>query len=64
MDLSTLTADERESFAERAAILEYDAGLARHDAEHKAYWLVVRARDHPGVTPSTSAATAPASTCT
>ncbi|MFD2112121.1 hypothetical protein [Thiorhodococcus fuscus] len=34
--LQALDADAREFFEERAAILEYEAKLPRHEAEHKA----------------------------
>ena len=36
--------DDAEDFAERAAILEYDAGMARADAEQMAVELIERAR--------------------
>lgn len=32
--------DEEEEYQERAAILEYDAGMARAEAEHTALWMV------------------------
>ena len=32
--------DLRDAFEERAAILEYDAGLSREEAEHEAWTLV------------------------
>jgi hypothetical protein len=31
-----MTADKREAFEERAAILEFDAGMSRTDAEEEA----------------------------
>ena len=31
-----MTADQRESYEERAAILEFDAGMSRPDAEKEA----------------------------
>jgi hypothetical protein len=34
--VSDLTDLELDAFEERAAILEYDAGLSRYEAEHKA----------------------------
>lgn len=34
--LAGLTPDQREAFEERAAILEYDAGLPRRTAERRA----------------------------
>lgn len=34
--LAGLTSDQREAFEERAAILEYDAGLPRRTAERRA----------------------------
>lgn len=32
----TLTENERDAYEERSAIYEYDAGLSRREAEHKA----------------------------
>lgn len=37
--IATLDADAREFFEERAAILEYEAGLSRPDAEARAQHL-------------------------
>ena len=37
--LKTLDDDAREFFEERAAILEFDGGLSRSDAEHEAQKL-------------------------
>lgn len=39
-----LTDDEREHFEERAAIMEYDGGLAREEAERLALVEVVARR--------------------
>jgi len=35
-----MTPDEREAFEERAAILEYDAGMTRREAERRAVEMV------------------------
>lgn len=35
-----MTPDEREAFEERAAILEYDTGMTRKEAERKALEMV------------------------
>ena len=43
--LQTLSADERDAFEERAAILEYDAGLSRGEAERLAAADVARLHD-------------------
>lgn len=42
-----LTEDEREAFEERAAILEYDAGMTRDQAERLALEAVIRRRVKP-----------------
>lgn len=36
----TLTPNQREAYEERAAILEYDAGMSRKEAERKALEMV------------------------
>ncbi len=43
-----LTPAEREDYAERAAILEYDAGLSRAEAERRAVALVLAKRGQSG----------------
>lgn len=43
----TLTEDEHEAFEERAAILEYDAGMSREQAERQALEAVIRRRMKP-----------------
>lgn len=45
----TLSEDEREAFEERAAILEFDAGMTREEAETLALEAVIRLRikSHP-----------------
>lgn len=40
-----MTEDEQEAFEERAAILEFDCGLAREEAEALALEAVVRRRE-------------------
>lgn len=35
--IEELTEDERERFEERAAIMEFDGGMSREDAERSAY---------------------------
>ena len=44
MKPAPLTPAEREDFTERAAILEYDAGLTRAEAERRALELVIAKR--------------------
>ena len=45
--LITRTGDAREDFEERAAIMEYDGGLSRDEAEREAWALVsIRYRLH------------------
>lgn len=39
---SLLTPDEREDYEERAAIMQYEAGLTRHEAERAALEDVLR----------------------
>ncbi len=43
--LQTLSADERDAYEERAAILEYDAGLSRGEAERLAAANITRQHD-------------------
>ncbi len=43
--LQALSADERDAFEERAAILEYDAGLSRAEAERLAAADIARLHD-------------------
>ena len=40
--LATRTGDAREDFEERAAIMEYDGGLSRDEAEREAWALVLK----------------------
>lgn len=42
-----MTETEREAYEERAAIMEYDGGLSRRDAEHEAMKAVIRNRNTP-----------------
>jgi len=42
-----MTEAEREAFEERAAIMEYDGGLSRRDAEREAMKAVIRNRNTP-----------------
>jgi len=39
--LSYLNADEREAYEERAAIMQYDAGLSRIEAEFRALRIIL-----------------------
>jgi hypothetical protein len=41
----TLTADERSDYEERAAIMEYEGGLERAEAERFALLAVLKARN-------------------
>jgi hypothetical protein len=43
-DLSGLTENERETFEARAAAMEFDANLALHEAELRAFAEVIEAR--------------------
>jgi hypothetical protein len=43
-----LTEIEREELEERAAIMEYDGGLSRVDAEYQAYLRIVEKRKQKG----------------
>lgn len=47
---------EESDFRERAAILEYEAGMSRAEAEHTARWMVVRSS---GATPPIPTAAKP-----
>ena len=51
--LAGLTPDQREAFEERAAILEYDAGLPRRTAERRALAEVVAQARRTPVLPGT-----------
>ena len=51
--LAGLTPDQREAFEERAAILEYDAGLPRRTAERRALAEVLAQARRPTAPPST-----------
>ncbi len=46
-----LTEDEQEAYEERAAILEYDAGMTRPEAERMALEAVIRRRYPPNPPP-------------
>ena len=41
-----LTIDEQERFEERAAIMEYEGGLPRQQAEQEAFACVLRSREY------------------
>lgn len=49
--LDCLPQGKREDFEERAAIMEYDGGLARRDAERRAWEIVVQGIRGPGTGP-------------
>lgn len=51
--LAGLTPDQREAFEERAAILEYDAGLPRRTAERRALAEVLAQARRTRVPPGT-----------
>lgn len=51
--LAGLTPDQREAFEERAAILEYDAGLPRRTAERRALAEVLAQARRPTAPPGT-----------
>lgn len=42
-----MTEAEREAYEERAAIMEFDGGLSRRDAEREAMKAVIRNRNTP-----------------
>lgn len=44
-----LTPDQQENFNERAAILEYDAGLTRVNAERQAMYLLTKKASGEGI---------------
>lgn len=50
--LSGLTPDQREAFEERAAILEYDAGIPRRTAERQALAEVLALARRPTDAPA------------
>jgi hypothetical protein len=43
-DLARLTRDQREDYEERAALIEYLAGLPRPEAEREAYAMITGQR--------------------
>jgi hypothetical protein len=45
VDFSDLTEEQREDFEERAAIMEYDGGLPREEAEKLALKIVIGEKD-------------------
>lgn len=50
-----LTEDEKECFEERAAIMEFDGGMSREEAEREAVKLISKrqkAKQHPRVNPN------------
>jgi hypothetical protein len=44
LDTRRLKADEREDYEERAAILEFDGGFSRDEAERRAFEIILLKR--------------------
>ena len=47
LDISNLTEDQRDEFEERAAIMQFDAGMTKERAEQEALKLVMNHENNP-----------------
>jgi len=44
-DITLLTPDERETYEERSAIIEFEAGFSRIEAEYQAFISIIKKRN-------------------